>query len=68
MDEQEILPDISGNSGNLRIAPSGTLTLIDVMPMYCDGRRLIGDRISDPKPHTIKKLKHIENLIGHYGA
>lgn len=67
MEEQGMLPDISGNSGNLRIAPDGRLTLIDVMPMYQGGKRLIGDAIADPQPHTEQKLAHIETLLGRYG-
>lgn len=68
MEEQGMLPDISGHSGNLRIAPDGTLTLIDVMPLYTGGGRLIGDTVSDPLPHTQRKLARIETLIGRYGA
>ena len=68
-DESGMYPDLYDASHNLRInRRNGRLTLLDVMPLYPDGRRLIGDL----KPNTNKIGDHIqrarEELLGRYGG
>lgn len=52
-------PDISSGGKNMRVGEKGDLLLIDVMPVYSDGARLIGDR----PPHLIE---HIQDAISEY--
>ncbi len=61
-------PDIAGSSGNLRSSQSdGSVTLIDVMPIYADGGRLIDDG-ANVLPHTLETIGRFEKFIGSYGA
>ena len=67
--EAGMYPDLYDASHNLRInTQSGHLALIDVMPLYSDGTRLIGDL----KPNTNKIGLLIErareNILGNYGT
>ncbi|MDO4781426.1 MAG: hypothetical protein Q4A34_03500 [Candidatus Saccharibacteria bacterium] len=67
INNEGLLPDILGNSGNLRLSPDEELTLIDVMPLYSGGGRLIGDGVSSSLPEIERRLAHIEDIIGAYG-
>jgi hypothetical protein len=61
-------PDIAFSSSNLRKnVHTGNVTLIDVMPIYEDGARLIGDSPSK-LPHTLDAIKNIEDFVGKFGA
>lgn len=61
-------PDLAQSSGNLRrAAATGSLTLIDVMPVYADGGRLIGDRATI-MPSVLGHLAEYEAFVGQYGA
>jgi len=62
-------PDVAYSSGNLRRSSlDGAITLIDVMPIYADGGRLIGDRPPDLLPHTLDNLQKYQDFVGQYGS
>lgn len=61
-------PDIAANSHNLRRNHAdGSVTLIDVMPIYKDGDRLINDG-ARVLPATMAAITMYEEFIGEYGA
>lgn len=61
-------PDIAHSSGNLRRSTNdGAVTLIDVMPIYADGSRLIGDYTFKP-PHSWPEFADYRAFVGQYGS
>lgn len=69
IDEFGYLPDIADNSGNLRRSGlDGSVTLIDVMPFYTNGRRLIGDYPPQAVPHIQKNIQQYQNFVGQFGS
>lgn len=61
------IPDLGPSSGNLQYDPvTGKVKLIDVMPAYLEGGRLIGDSASIV-PGTLDTLASIENFVGQFG-
>jgi hypothetical protein len=67
-DDYGFHPDIANSAGNLRINPnSGDITLIDVMPIYDNGSRLIGDTPANILEHAQQNARAYENYIGSYG-
>jgi hypothetical protein len=63
-------PDLANNSGNLRRSVlDGAVSLIDVMPFYADGSRLIGDN-PPPNviPHIQDNIQSYEKFVGEYGG
>lgn len=69
VNEHGYYPDLSPNSGNVRRnVLDGTITLIDVMPFYANGNRLIDDK----PPGVIRHIKDImcsyEAFVGQYGS
>ena len=67
--DYEYFPDIANNSGNLRRNNSdGAVTLIDVMPFYANGSRLIGDYHPNIIDHIQKNTAEYEAFAGSYGA
>ena len=68
-DQHAFYPDIASNSRNVRRnVQDGSLTLIDVMPFYADGTRLIGDKSPSKVPPALRQLKPYEDFIGEFGA
>jgi hypothetical protein len=66
--DHDYYPDASLGSGNLRRGGlTGAVSLLDVMPLYADGHRLIDDRPSK-LPHTLEALEAIKEFIGQYGG
>lgn len=66
-------PDIANNSGNLRRSTiDGSVTLLDVMPFYADGNRLIDDKSPDSAPHVLTGLhtsiQGYHDFVGQYGG
>jgi hypothetical protein len=62
-------PDIANSSGNLRRSlVDGGVTLIDVMPFYENGSRLVGDSPIGLMDKTQTNLHNFEALVGQYGA
>jgi hypothetical protein len=62
-------PDIAHNSGNLRRnVLDGSVTLIDVMPIYSNGNRLIDDNPPGLLEHTVDTIARYEEIVGRYGA
>lgn len=67
--QHSFYPDIADSSGNLRRNIfDGSLTLIDVMPFYADGSRLIGDAPPNIIPHIQNNLQNYQEFIGQYGS
>ncbi|TAH33841.1 hypothetical protein EYC58_00150 [Candidatus Saccharibacteria bacterium] len=63
------IPDVTYHSGNLRRrAADGAVTLIDVMPFYENGSRLIGDRPPDVVSHLQANLALYQEFAGTYGS
>jgi hypothetical protein len=62
-------PDVNHNSGNVRRSIfDGSVTLIDVMPIYGDGKRLIGDKPPGILDHARESIKQYQAFIGQFGA
>jgi hypothetical protein len=62
-------PDIAQSAGNLRQNTlDGSVTLIDVMPAYMDGRRLIGDAPVGLITGFEEQLQNIQEFVGQYGS
>jgi hypothetical protein len=62
-------PDVANSSGNLRRnILDGAVTLIDVMPVYANGNRLIDDRPPGLLEHTLENIEAYQELVGQYGA
>lgn len=67
--DYEYFPDIANNSGNLRRNISdGAVTLIDVMPLYARGNRLINDNPPNALSHSQNNAAKYESFVGSYGA
>lgn len=67
--EQGFYPDIAKNGGNVRInLRDGAVTLIDVMPFYENGSRLIGDQPPNVVEHLQDNLALYERFAGQYGG
>ncbi len=61
--------DVAQSGGNLRInQDDGAVTLIDVMPFYENGDRLIGGAPPNVIPHIQQNLAAYETFVGQYGA
>lgn len=57
-------PDIANNSGNLRRSKvDGSVVLIDVMPVYVNGNRLIDDNPPKLIEHIQENIKLIKELL-----
>lgn|GEM_PF-2918310 len=68
-EQQGLYPDIANAGGNLRRNVSdGAVTLIDVMPFYQDGTRLIGSAPPNIISHVQQNLASYEAFVGQYGA
>ena len=65
---QGFYPDISVSSDNLRMARDGSLALIDVMPVYTDGTRLIGDRPPRIVERISEALDTYRRFEGKFGS
>jgi hypothetical protein len=62
-------PDLSMNSGNVRRSVlDGSVTLIDVMPFYANGNRLIDDNPPNVIPHLEDTMRTYEAFVGQYGG
>lgn len=62
-------PDLSPNSGNIRRSVlDGTVTLIDVMPFYTNGNRLIDDNPPNVISHLEDTVRTYEAFVGQYGG
>lgn len=62
-------PDIALSSGNLRCSMlDGRLTLIDVLPFYNNGSRLIGDRPPQVIPTIENDLNKYRAFVGQFGG
>jgi hypothetical protein len=62
-------PDLGQSSENLRRnIGNGALTLIDVMPIYGDGNRLIGDRPYRTRESIQKTLDEYRETLGQFGG
>lgn len=67
--QYDYYPDIAPVSGNLRRSVlDGSVTLIDVMPVYANGSRLIGDRPPNFIPHLQESMETYKEFVGQYGA
>lgn len=65
----EYRPDVAPESGNLRRSVTdGRATLIDVMPIYGSGYRLIGDSPPALLPRTDAAIAQIGEFVGQFGA
>lgn len=61
-------PDVAFSSGNLRRnSVDGTVTLIDVMPLYADGNRLINDHTPGILLTSQENLRAYGEFVGQYG-
>ena len=67
LEKEGFLPDIAPNSDILRIASDGGLLLLDVMPMYPTGTRLIGDSPPNIVPRIKRQIASLEQLEGSFG-
>jgi hypothetical protein len=66
--DYDLYPDIAFSSSNLRRnIHTGSVTLIDVMPIHADGTRLIGDHPSK-LPKTKNAIETIKAFLGNFGA
>jgi hypothetical protein len=62
-------PDLSPNSGNIRRSVlDGTVTLIDVMPFYANGNRLIDDNPPNVISHIEDTMRTYETFVGQFGG
>jgi hypothetical protein len=62
-------PDVALNSENLRRnVHDGTLVLTDVMPLYAEGGRLIGDNPPGVPDSSKENLAAFRGIVGQYGA
>jgi len=62
-------PDIANSSGNLRRnILDGSIALIDVMPYYTTGKRLIGDNPPNAVPHITSDIQDYQEFVGQYGG
>lgn len=69
VDEHGFYPDIAGSGGNLRVNLfDGAVTLVDVMPFYENGSRLIGDRPPNVIDHLQGNLALYQDFAGQYGG
>lgn len=67
--EHGYYPDVARSGGNLRLNQNdGSVTLIDVMPFYEDGSRLIGGAPPNVISHIQQNLEVYERFVGQYGA
>lgn len=67
--EHELHPDIANSAGNLRLRPeTGDVSLIDVMPIYSNGSRLIGGKPPKLLEHAQENVRRFEDFVGSYGA
>ncbi|MDB5185268.1 MAG: hypothetical protein JWN38_1076 [Candidatus Saccharibacteria bacterium] len=67
--EHGYYPDLSPHSGNVRrSALDGTITLIDVMPFYANGNRLIDDNPPNVIPGIEDTMRTYEAFVGQYGS
>jgi hypothetical protein len=61
--------DIAPNSSNLRRnSTDGSVTLIDVMPAYLNGSRLIGDTPNNLVDHIQTNMHDIQQFVGQFGS
>lgn len=69
-EEYDFYPDIAMSSGNLRrSSKDGSVRLIDVMPAYGNGSRLIGDRPpASWVPHIKENLQIYQEFVGRFGG
>ena len=62
-------PDIAHSAGNLRRnSINGAVKLIDIMPLYETGTRLIGDRPANVIPHIQENIQAYQEFVGQYGG
>lgn len=62
-------PDIGPGSDNLRYnTENGGLCLVDVMPVYTNGSRLIGDRPLHIVPAIKESIAAYQEFVGRYGS
>lgn len=67
--EYGLFPDLADNSNNLRRSTlDGAVTLMDVMPIYADGDRLIGDHPPGLLAHAQKNIQNYQAFVGRYGG
>ena len=67
--EFEYYPDVAPSSGNLRRSNiDGAVSLIDVMPFYANGSRLIGGNPPNIITHLQENVAGYQAFIGSYGA
>jgi hypothetical protein len=67
--EHGFYPDAAHGGGNVRVnSINGAVTLIDVMPFYANGSRLIGDRPPNVIPHLQSNIAAYEEFVGQYGG
>jgi hypothetical protein len=62
-------PDTTEKTDNIRRSHvDGTVSLIDVMPFYANGSRLIGDKPPQVIDHVEAALSSYADFVGQYGA
>ena len=62
-------PDAARSSGNFRRSElDGSVTLLDVMPLYANGSRAIGDKPIGAVQSAQNNLARFEEFVGSYGA
>lgn len=65
----DFYPDIGPNSGNLRRSiEDGSVTLIDVMPVYANGGRLIGDSPPNLLGLIQDNILSCQRFVGKFGG
>jgi hypothetical protein len=69
LEQHGFYADTGSNGGNLRRSTvDGSVTLIDVMPFYATGSRLIGDNPSNVIEHIEQNLAAYREFVGQYGS
>ncbi len=61
-----LYPDLGESTGNLRVSKEGNLILIDVMPTYESGGRLINDG-ARALPSTLARIALFQEHVGSFG-
>ncbi len=62
-------PDTANSGGNLRRnILDGSVVLIDVMPFYANGSRLVGDRPPNVIEHVTENLESYRDFVGQFGG
>lgn len=66
--ERGYYPDVFHGGGNLRLSAEGRVILIDVLPIYENGGRLVGDKPWNALDYIEQNLREFAQFVGRYGA